>query len=77
MSGRALNDVLAVGAKPLASNGVIIKGNSAVCEDLVGSAAFAGNKYDVTGAGVGQRGLDSDLSVGLNAHLAWATKAGQ
>jgi hypothetical protein len=66
-----------MGAKPLASDGMVVEGDNGICEDLVGMAPFASDQHDVTAAGVGERSLDGDPSVGLDADLTGAPKAGE
>ena len=66
-----------MGSKPLACDGMVVEGDDGICEDLVGVAPLAGNQHDITGTGVGERGLDGDPSVGLDTNLAGAPKAGQ
>ncbi len=66
-----------MGAKPLARDGIVVEGDDGICEDLVGMAPLASNQHHITGSGVGERGLDGDPSVGLDADLAGAPKAGQ
>ncbi len=56
---------------------MVVEGDDGVREDLVGPASLAGNQHHIAGTGVGERGLDGDPPVGLDANLTWSPKAGQ
>ena len=66
-----------VSPKPVPHNGMVIEGDDGVCEDLVGTAPFAGDQYDITGPGIRQGGLDGDLSVDLDPNLTRTSETGQ